>query len=34
MPRTFNPLLAAQPFRLWFMNTGAWDSIAQALTSR
>jgi uncharacterized membrane protein YozB (DUF420 family) len=27
-------IIAAQPFRLWFMNTGVWDSIAQALTSR
>jgi len=27
-------IIAAQPFRLWFMNTGVWDSIARALTNR
>jgi uncharacterized membrane protein YozB (DUF420 family) len=26
--------IAAQPFRLWFMKTAVWDSIAQMLTSR
>jgi uncharacterized membrane protein YozB (DUF420 family) len=27
-------IIAAQPFRLWFMNTGVWDSIARMLTNR
>jgi hypothetical protein len=27
-------IIAAQPFRLWFMNTGVWASIARALTNR
>jgi len=27
-------IIAAQPFRIWFMNTGFWDSIARLLTNR
>lgn len=27
-------IIAAQPFRIWFMRTAVWDSIAQAITSR
>lgn len=27
-------IFAAQPFRIWFMKTGVWDTIAQAITNR
>ena len=27
-------IIAAQPFRIWFMNTQVWDSIARLLTNR
>lgn len=27
-------IIAAQPFRLWLMKTGVWDSIARVLTNR
>ena len=27
-------IVAAQPFRIWFMKTGVWNAIAEAITSR